>query len=291
MDIRFLEEFVSIVETKSFQETAEDLMVSQSSLTKHIHKLEEELGVRLFDRSTRSIQLNEFSSTFYPYAKQVIETYYRGLDSLKQLQTHASKHIHIAMTPGSTIYGTIELISRFKAAYPDYTVKTTETYRVADGLKNQLFDLAFATEESESEIGLKYIPFKKDHLSVMLPAHHLLQHHTSVSLQDIAGEQFIIHTKSDGSPHLETKKFLAACKKENITPNIVSSASFSSTIAKMVNEHQGIAILNTQQIPHAHTLGASIPIIPSIETNIFMIYKQEPGIKKIMKDFISFVQQ
>ena len=51
MDIDTLREFTSLFETLSFQETADRLCVSQSALTKHIHKLEEELGVSLFDRS------------------------------------------------------------------------------------------------------------------------------------------------------------------------------------------------------------------------------------------------
>lgn len=52
MDIEALREFVGICETLSFQETAENLHVSQPALTKHIQRLEEELGVPLFDRST-----------------------------------------------------------------------------------------------------------------------------------------------------------------------------------------------------------------------------------------------
>lgn len=54
MDIGILQEFVSLVETCSFQETAFDMNISQSALTKHIHKLEEELNLSLFDRSSAS---------------------------------------------------------------------------------------------------------------------------------------------------------------------------------------------------------------------------------------------
>lgn len=70
MEISILEEFVSLVETNSFQETAFKLNISQSSLTKHIQKLESELGVSLFDRSVR---MNEYSKILYPYAKRMLE--------------------------------------------------------------------------------------------------------------------------------------------------------------------------------------------------------------------------
>ena len=66
MEISILAEFVRLVETCNFQETADQMNISQSALTKHIHKLEEELNVDLFDRSQRSIQLNEYSQRFIP---------------------------------------------------------------------------------------------------------------------------------------------------------------------------------------------------------------------------------
>ena len=73
MDIESLAEFCSLVETHSFQETAARMNISQSALTKHIHKMEEELNITLFDRSQRSIRINEYSQRFYPHAKQILK--------------------------------------------------------------------------------------------------------------------------------------------------------------------------------------------------------------------------
>lgn len=64
MEISILVEFAKLVETCNFQETADQMNISQSALAKHIHKMEEELNVTLFDRSQRSIQLNEFGQRF-----------------------------------------------------------------------------------------------------------------------------------------------------------------------------------------------------------------------------------
>ncbi len=72
MDIDTLREFANLYETLRFQETADRLCVSQSALIKHIHKLGEELGISLFDRSTRSVRPNVFSETFSPYAEQIV---------------------------------------------------------------------------------------------------------------------------------------------------------------------------------------------------------------------------
>ena len=92
MEISVLQEFVSLVETCSFQETAAIMNVSQSALTKHIHKLEEELNLSLFDRSTRNVKLNDFSKDFYPYAKHIIQLHQEALSSLNELKNQNKRH-------------------------------------------------------------------------------------------------------------------------------------------------------------------------------------------------------
>ena len=71
MDIEILEEFIALAESCSFQETADRLHISQSSLSKHLKKLEAELGAALFDRSTRSVSLNELGMAFLPHARRI----------------------------------------------------------------------------------------------------------------------------------------------------------------------------------------------------------------------------
>ena len=73
MEIDVLKEYISLYKTCSFQETAEELHISQSSLTKHIHKLEEDLGYQLFNRSTRSVSYNEYSEKYYEYATKIVQ--------------------------------------------------------------------------------------------------------------------------------------------------------------------------------------------------------------------------
>ncbi|MBQ9196058.1 MAG: LysR family transcriptional regulator [Clostridia bacterium] len=73
MELKYIREFVSLAETGNYFETAERLFITTSSLSRHIKALEEELGMPLFDRTTRKVELNSHGRLFLPYAKQFVK--------------------------------------------------------------------------------------------------------------------------------------------------------------------------------------------------------------------------
>lgn len=76
LNVRYLEEFVTLTEKKNFLEAAECLFISQSCLSKHIKKLETEIGVELFERTTRTVVLTEFGQMLLPYARKMVSLEY-----------------------------------------------------------------------------------------------------------------------------------------------------------------------------------------------------------------------
>ena len=72
LNVRYLEEFVTLTEKNNFLEAAECLFISQSCLSKHIKKLEAEIGVELFERTTRTVVLTEFGQMLLPYARKMV---------------------------------------------------------------------------------------------------------------------------------------------------------------------------------------------------------------------------
>ena len=169
MEIQQLEEFVSLVETCSFQRTAEEVNVSQSALTKHIQKLEEELGVTFFDRSTRSVKTNAYSRAFYPYAKQALQFFQEGRRELSSLTNQNKWVLRVAYSPGSARYGVIELLSAFSRENPQFSLQTQESHQVTELLYGRQCDFAFATEEALPDRQMNQIVYETDRLAVILP--------------------------------------------------------------------------------------------------------------------------
>ena len=84
MNIKYLEEFLTLADTLNYSEAADKLYISQSTLSKHIIAIENELEFHLFDRDTRHISLSESGKAFYGYAKTIVNTYRNGTESIKK---------------------------------------------------------------------------------------------------------------------------------------------------------------------------------------------------------------
>lgn len=78
MNTENLKEFIVLAETKNFWEASERLYMNQSTLSKHIKNLESELGISLFTRTTRRVELTNYGRIFLPYAKSVIRSEFEG---------------------------------------------------------------------------------------------------------------------------------------------------------------------------------------------------------------------
>lgn len=138
MELDVLKEFVSLYETCSFQETAEELHVSQSSLTKHIHKLEEELGYPLFNRSTRSVSLNEYSEAYYNYASEIIKLDVEGRAALAKIGTARNNLLRIFFTPSTSHYGLIDVFGYFQKKHPEIELELSEQKKSRMKLKMEI---------------------------------------------------------------------------------------------------------------------------------------------------------
>ena len=287
MDIQQFEEFTSLVETCSFQKTAELTNVSQSALTKHIQKMEEELGVTFFDRSKRSVKTNKFSKAFYPYAKRILELYREGGSALTSLTNQDKWALRIAYSPGSARYGVIELLSEFARENPQFSLQSQESHQLAELLHNRQADFAFATEEVMPGHQMNQIIYKTDALAVVLPLDHPLAGEKLLSLNQIRNEKFILHVKPDGAPHLESRKFLDYCAEKGVTPEVCAQSSFTSNISRMVNQKQGIAVMNRYQFPGEGVAVAVADFQPRIETCIYMIYLNNARLSAPARSFLN----
>lgn len=288
MDINVLAEFVSLVETCSFQETAARMNISQSALTKHIHKLEEELNITLFDRSQRSVKVNEYSKRFYPYARQMVQIYQDSLVSLKELHDLGKAQFTVAYNPVIAQYGLVDTIADFAGRHPEHNMLTTETYQCVELLKNQKCDFAFVGEtESEGSSFSKMI-YRSDQLAVVVRDDHPLADRQTVSLEQLENEKFIIHSSSTGIPHDETQKFMDLCAAHRFEPDIVAESKFTSTMIRYVSMGRGIAVLNRRHIPRDVDNVKIIDFYPTVQSYIYLLYPRRltsPG----ASDFLHYM--
>lgn len=82
MEIKLLREFIVLAQSETFLKAADMLFISQPTLSRHIKNMETELGVSLFERTTRSFKLTKYGDMFLPYARKIVELYGQFSDEL-----------------------------------------------------------------------------------------------------------------------------------------------------------------------------------------------------------------
>lgn len=291
MELKLLQEFVSLVETKSFQETSELMNISQSALTKHIHKLEDELGISLFDRSTRSVELNEYSRAYYPYAKQMVNLYKESNSVISTLLSHGANTLRIALTPALAHYGGVEVLSDFARQHPGYQLEITEQPHVVELLVSQKCDFVFAMENDAIDDRMTRLLYKVDKLVAIFPVSHPLAALHEVTIDQLRGERFILHRNSSGEMHLESRKFIQLCKAAGFKPLVAANISSISTIVKMVSQEQGVAILHRDHIPEDVEGIFWAELTPVVQSHIYALYLNSKQMPAACKTFRKYLMQ
>ena len=128
MNTEFLKEFVVLAETKNFWEASERLYMNQSTLSKHIKSLENELGVDLFTRTTRRVELTSYGHTFLPYARTIVRTEFEGTSAIKRLQNVENGLLTIASIPSMPQYQITMFLAQFQQFHPETTVPVSYTH-------------------------------------------------------------------------------------------------------------------------------------------------------------------
>lgn len=290
MDIEMLQEMVLLMETLSFRETADQMNISQSALTKHIHRIEKELGVSLFDRTTRSVCLNQFGRAYYPYAKQLIQLHQEATTAIASLRNQDASELRVAFTPAVAPYGLVEDLSEFAHQHPEYRLKITETPYIARALKQHQCDLAFSEENDTIDSSMQQTVYCTDHLVIVLPTTHPLAGQDKISIEQLRREPFIFHKDTVGMPLLSTRKFFELCRTNGFEPVVATSACYISTILKMVAQGQGISVLHRCRIPQDHPGIVVAALEPAVYTSTYALYLKKKCLSPAARTFLNHLQ-
>ena len=158
MDFKQLESFVAVVDEGSFSNAAERLQLSQSMVTIHVRNLESELGTRLLNRTTRSMELSNDGKTYYYYAKQMLRLNRDSLFALTRADQD-EKSINIVATPYTSRYYLTNRIVEFKKKYPDVNFIITVCYNseIHGKLRAGGFEFAFCNMKiMDSDFAVKH---------------------------------------------------------------------------------------------------------------------------------------
>ncbi|MCY7823882.1 LysR family transcriptional regulator [Bacillus spizizenii] len=240
MEWEQLEYFQTLARIQHVTKAAETLSITQPALSRSIVRLENYLGVPLFDRQGRSITLNKYGERFLKRVDSIIKEFTEGREEIQSLLQPDQGEVSLGFlhTLGTTIVP--NLIGAFKDQYPNvhFQLNQSHSNQLLDKLRSGELDLCLlASFPVESNIMWK--PLWKEELFLFLPKHHVLATRQEITLNEIAHEPFVL--MKEGFALRVTMDHIF--EQVNITPNIVFEGEEAATIAGFVAAGLGVSIL------------------------------------------------
>ncbi|MEC2184480.1 LysR family transcriptional regulator [Bacillus spizizenii] len=240
MEWEQLEYFQTLARIQHVTKAAETLSITQPALSRSIVRLENHLGVPLFDRQGRSIKLNKYGEIFLKRVDSMIQEYTEGKEEIQSLLKPDQGEVSLGFlhTLGTTIVP--NLIGTFKDRYPNVHFQLNQSHSnlLLDKLKSGELDLCLlASFPAESNIMWK--PLWKEELFLFLPKNHVLATREDITLNEIANEPFVLMKKGFALRVTIDHLF----EQVNITPSIVFEGEEAATIAGFVAAGLGVSIL------------------------------------------------
>lgn len=218
MELRDLRYFCLVAETGSVTRAADTLCVSQPFVTKVIHRLEEELGTKLFDLEKRRVVLNQNGEYFYRHAREILDKLDRLTEDMAAMQEQAEFTTTLLYNNAGYLSA---LNSAFMAQYPHSVLSETYAKRsdIIDLLNTNKADFAIALPPITGEESrlIETITVLKDTGSIMVPPDHPLYQKEFVTLEEIAPYPIVIAPKGSGMRDTIDHIF----ERHGLTPNVV----------------------------------------------------------------------
>lgn len=242
MEMRHLKYFVAVAEALHFGRAAEKLHISQPPLSQQIGQLEAELGVRLFNRNNRRVELTPAGMAFLEDARNILAIAGRAVDRARRAGRGEWGSLNIGFV-GSAMFGQLpEILQAFRQRYPEVNLVLDEMnpWDQAPALRDKKIDLGFCRPAAAGE-DLACETVWREPLVLVLPQAHPLAHQETVSLTALSQEPFVSFT-TQPEPSLG-KYVMDLLLQAGFTPYIVQQVLEVHTALSLVAAGLGVALV------------------------------------------------
>lgn len=260
MTLQELRYFCVTAEVLHYTRASRLLYISQPSLSYSLNKLEQELGVPLFNKNGKRVTLTKYGEKFLPYAKRALAELSEGTEQLREMKTPYSGGISLGYIYSVSFSALPEFVNNVYMHQGNEQIAFRFRQGKAGELIEQLLtgtlDLLIAGKPEMASID--YIPIYRQEQFLIVPATHRLADAESVTLAELAGENFVSLNHETLTYHQLEKEF----RKAEFEPNTVIETDEYSSVAASVSTGAGVAIMPILPILDSFNV-RKIPIVDS----------------------------
>ena len=289
MEIKYFRDFLVVAETQNFLEASAILYCSQATLTKHIQRLELDLGLTLFDRTTRKVSITKNGEMLLPYAREITALYELLTTQVKDLKNDSQQTLTIGSIPALAQYNITELLVRFKKTNPKATINVIQagSEELIDLVRQQRCDLAFIRTYGELSPEFCYLPIAADELVAILPSHHPLANQSVIPLEKLSQENFVLIPENTMLHRLSVQ----LCRESGFEPNIVFTDHRLENLLEIVINGMGVALLMRKLAEYmAQPKVSVLGILPTASTRLDLCYLRNGELTAVARQFISITE-
>lgn len=243
MEYRHLRFFLAVADELHFTRAAARLGVAQPYVSAEIQRLEDELGVELFTRSKRHVEITPAGEAFRRRALEILDLTERARGDARRAARGEIGQLVIGFA-GSAGYDVLPTaLRRFRARWPEVDVVLRELTTVEQlrALRDERIDVGLGRPRGDPGAGLETRVVREERGVVALPAGHRLEGASDIELGELASEAWIAFDQTAG-PGLH-QLLVAACEDAGFTPRVAQVAGEIPTMVNLVASGMGIALL------------------------------------------------
>ena len=293
MELHHLRYIVILAQQLHFSHAAKELNITQPSLSQCVLQAEQELGVRLFERKTRSVELTEAGREFERHAARVLAEWDALHEGMRRQASVKQAPLRVGTLLNMAKLSLNNRVLSFQQLHPNIAVSIHEvlgSIELIQQLEKNVFDAVFfiPAPDLKAAPGIELQPVLQGRVVAIVPRTHRFVQNASIHIAELAGEKLIFPAKS----HSMYEIVMSACRNNGFQPQIVALVSTVNTGIEMSAQGIGISLVSSQFVGDCcGDAVAVIPVEPPIVRTIFMAYKTRPENSLALHVFRDFILQ
>lgn len=288
MDIRHLEYFSEVARHRSFTKAAQVLHVTQPTISKMIKTLEEELGITLFSRSAKQIELTDAGEAVFSQAQHVLSAFENLTSELSDVMNIKKGSIRIGLPPIASSSVFPRVMGEFNKVYPDINLEIIEVGSkiVERGVEDGTLDIGVVCTLPEKQGVFEMFSFIKDPLMLIVHPEHPLGARQEITFADLKHESFVLY-RDDFSLH---DRIIERCIQSGFHPRVICESSQRDFMTEAVAAGLGVAFLPgkiCRELDKARI--KALPLSePAIHLQLAVIWKKDKYLSFVSREWLKF---